>query len=70
MYCSTCNNTLESCICENLESRLNEAVKGGHFDYGICSKCSKHHARCKCEQPDVIQASLWLMLKGLNADAN
>ncbi len=66
MLCIRCENQLQDCTCENLEERLDEAVASGHFDYKKCAKCSKHYARCKCEEPQFMLASQYNMLKDLN----
>ena len=61
-----CENQLEDCTCENLEERLDKAVASGHFEYNKCAKCGKHYARCKCEEPELILASKYNVLKNLN----
>lgn len=63
MYCNHCENTLENCTCENLEERLDKAVETGHFDYNKCLKCGKHYARCKCDIPKLILASVYNRMK-------
>ena len=52
VVCAKCNNELQNCECPDLEDRLDAATEGGHFAYKKCSKCGKHHARCRCEVPN------------------
>lgn len=54
MFCERCKNYLKDCKCEDLENRLDDAVKSGHFDYNKCIKCGK---------PDLIRASMYITLK-------
>ncbi len=63
MHCNKCQTDLKECTCENLEERLDDAVRGDHFDYKKCATCGKHYARCKCKEPNFIMASLYLTLK-------
>lgn len=64
MYCLRCQaESLKDCTCEDLEKRLNEAVKGGHFEYQICIMCHRHYQRCTCTMPSLMLASQYLKLK-------
>jgi len=63
MWCNNCQKEIKDCTCENLEKRLNEAVKGGHFDYKICKLCGKHYARCRCTVPSFVLASIYIKPK-------
>ena len=67
MFYTICENNLTDCNCEDLEDRLDDAVKSGHFDYKKCVKCVKHYDRCKCIKPDWIRASMYLTLKKMGA---
>ena len=53
MWCMKCQNELNKCICDDLEERLNGAVKMGGFVYRKCKKCGKHYSRCKCKKPNI-----------------
>jgi len=64
MYCNHCENDLKDCTCEDIEKRLDVAVQSGHFDYNKCLTCGKHYARCKCEEPQLVLASVYNVLKG------
>ena len=63
MYCHGCENNVKDCTCEDLEKRLDEAVQSGHFDYNKCLMCGKHYARCRCEKPQLMLASVYNALK-------
>jgi len=51
MWCAKCQRDLSKCTCEDLEERLNSAVKAGSLAYRYCKKCNKHYAKCKCKNP-------------------
>jgi len=51
MWCMKCNKDLSKCTCSDLQERL-FSVAGPYFAYKMCAKCKKHHAQCKCENPD------------------
>lgn len=63
MYCEICEKNLTGCNCDDLEDRLDDVVKSGHFDYKKCARCEKHYNRCKCEKPVWIKASTYITLK-------
>ena len=52
MWCVKCQNDFPKCTCEDLEERLDAAVKGGGFVYRKCRKCGKHYERCECAVPN------------------
>jgi len=52
MHCGECNNDLADCTCPDLQDRLKDAAKGGHFVYRKCAKCDLHYAKCKCPDPE------------------
>ena len=67
MVCTICEKNLTDCKCDDIEDRLEDAVKSGHFDYKKCARCGKHYDRCKCKKPVWIKASMYLTLKKMGA---
>lgn len=53
MYCVSCSNYLDSCICTGRDESLKRLAfdPQGQVAFKWCRSCDKHYSRCKCEWP-------------------
>jgi len=52
MWCNRCRAELDKCVCEDIDERIDDALKGGRVTFKFCKICDKHWQRCKCEKPE------------------
>ena len=53
MWCIKCDHDLGSCVCPDLQERLQALAgpQGSHVALSYCSGCGEYYARCKCPDP-------------------
>ena len=57
MHCVTCGLHLTSCICSDRDERLSQLGDVPNVAVKWCSRCDRHYAVCKCEEPAFVMKS-------------
>ena len=52
MYCKSCQNEVEDCLCKDLNDRMRDASDSEFVMSKWCAKCDSYYTRCYCVEPD------------------